>query len=179
MSNMLSRAHDFVIERHKNHKRKFTGCDYVIHLEETAQLLWEAEPDSSIDDFIAALLHDVVEDTSTTLEEVGQHFGGYVMNLINELTNDENEIEKMGKLAYMIKKVNMMTDKALTINLCDRFSNVRGLLDERTPDAFVESYWKETTNIIMSLDRDLNKAQTYLIDRISSILNYLKLTRNI
>jgi len=179
MKNRLNSAHDFVLEKHANQKRRFTGEPYVKHLEETAQLLWEVAPDSAEDDFIAAVLHDTVEDTDTSIDEIGQLFGCYVMKIVTELTSNSSEKDKFGADIYMTNKINNMSNKAFSIKLCDRLSNVIGLKHTKVPDSFVKYYWNNTNFIISNIERELDDTQKQLIDRISSMLIYLKMTRNI
>jgi GTP pyrophosphokinase len=178
--NRLTAAHDFVTEQHRDEKRKFTNTPYMIHLEETAQLLWEAtNGEASDDEYIAALCHDVVENTSTTLEEIGKNFGGTVMKLVAEVTNDNAQISIHGKAVYLSKKINTMSNKAFLIKLCDRLSNVVGLQENIIPNQFVDHYIKETQYIIEHLDRKMDAAQEHLVNRISKMVILLKLERNL
>ena len=179
MKNRLNSAHDFVLKKHANQKRRFTGEPYVKHLEETAQLLWEVAPDSAEDDFIAAVLHDTVEDTNTSIDEIGQLFGCYVMKIVEELTSNSTEKDKFGANIYMANKINSMSNKAFSIKLCDRLSNVVGLKNPAVPDSFVKYYWNNTSFVISNISRELDDTQRQLMDRISSMLIYLRMTRNI
>jgi (p)ppGpp synthase/HD superfamily hydrolase len=180
MINRLSMAHDFVVERHGDEKRKFTNIPYVIHLEETAQLLWEAtDGKASDDEYIAALFHDLLENTATTPEEIGQNYGGEVMSMVVEVTNDDTQIAKEGKAVYLVKKINIMSNKAFSLKLCDRLSNVVGLQDKRIPNSFVARYVKETHYIIEHIDREIDEIQKYLIGRITNMLLFLRLERNL
>lgn len=180
MSDIIKMAHEFASEAHKGQERKFTGEPYTKHLEETSQMLWEVtEGNASTDMYVAAILHDVVEDTEVTLEEVGRHFGGYVMSLVGELTIDDRQKEIEGKKVYLSRKINEMSDPALLIKLCDRLNNVGGLEDKRIPDKFVKWYIKETQYILEHLTRELGSVAQQLIRRIEWLLMYLKLNRNL
>lgn len=179
MKNRLNSAHDFVLKKHANQKRRFTGEPYVKHLEETAQLLWEVAPNSAEDDFIAAVLHDTVEDTDTNIDEIGQLFGCYVMKIVAELTSNSTEKDRLGANIYMATKINSMSNNAFNIKLCDRLSNVVDLKHPVIPNAFVKYYWNNTNYILSNIDRELDDTQKQLIDRISSMLIYLRMTRNI
>jgi len=176
MNDRIRKAHNFAKEKHKNQKRKFTGKDYLTHLENTANLVWSVYEDAETDMFVAALLHDVVEDTSTTLKEIGQNFGQKVMNLVEELTTDENEKNTLGKAVYLTKKINDMSESAFTIKLCDRLDNVMDLNDINVPLEFVTRYTEETKYIISHINREINDIQQELIKRIKSMLLYLELT---
>lgn len=176
MDDRLQKAHNFVKERHKNQKRKFTDINYLAHLEDTVRVLAEEDDSVVTDDLIAGLLHDVVEDTHTTLKEVGQEFGKIVMDLIGEVTTNKEEQNAKGKAVYLTEKINNMSKRAFTIKLCDRLSNVVGLNDARIPLEFIEKYVKETTYIIKHIDREINEVQQILLNRIKAMLLYLEFT---
>lgn len=181
MTDRIKRAHEFAMEAHKGQERKFTGAPYTKHLEETAQILWEiTDGQATHDMYIAAILHDTVEDTDTTLEDIGKYFGKVVMDLVGELTINEKEKEVEGKKAYLARRLNEMSDdEALLIKLCDRFSNVSGLTEKEIPIKFVKWYIKETQYIISHLDRELTKEQKLGADKITQMVMFLKLDRNI
>lgn len=176
--NALKQAHKFAESAHKGQKRKFTGWPYMTHLKETAQNLWEATDGAAEnEDYIAALLHDVVEDTDVPAEEIGRNFGGTVMALVLELTINEEEKKRLGKKVYLAKALNEMSSRALTIKLSDRLSNVSGLINKDIPINFVKWYVKETQYILNNFDGDLNAAQKYLVDKLKNMLNLIVVNR--
>lgn len=180
MENGIKKAHDFVVEAHGTQKRKYIDVPYLVHLEETAQLLHEiTEGTVHSDMYIAALLHDVVEDTDVTLQDVGREFGKRVMDLVEELTNDEVAKKAEGKKPYLSKKLNTMSKDAFLIKLCDRFSNVSGLENRAIPRDFVKWYIRETQYILDHLDREIDDTEKFMLNKIAKILVYLKLDRNI
>ena len=178
--NRIEIAHAFARAVHGDQERKFTGVPYLTHLEETAQLLWEAtDGQASNDEYVAALLHDTIEDTDVTREEISREFGEKPAKLVEEVSIDEREKEKLGKKDYLVKAINVMTEEAFTIKLCDRLSNVVGLEDKRIPNKFVKWYIKETDYILSNIDRPVTKVQEVLIKKINSMLLYLKLNRSL
>lgn len=178
--NRLDKAHAFAVVAHGNQERKFTGVPYLEHLEETAQLLWVAtEGSASEDEYIAALLHDVVEDTEITEQEVSQEFGQLPANLVMELTINQADKERIGKKNYLVKSINAMTEEAFTIKLCDRLSNVIGLENKKIPDKFVKWYMRETEYILKNINRSMTKTQKDLVKKLNSMLVYLKLNRKL
>jgi (p)ppGpp synthase/HD superfamily hydrolase len=178
MNDMIKKAHQFAVAAHKDQKRKFTEEPYVVHLEGTAQLVWEAtDGNASYDVYVAAILHDVVEDTDVELMEVGREFGGTVMSLVKELTINEQQKKKLGKKIYLAQKINQMSAPAFLIKLCDRLHNVTSLIDKRVPTNFIKWYCVETQYIIDNLDRYVSDLDKGLISRIEKTLAYLKLNR--
>ncbi|MBT4120819.1 MAG: bifunctional (p)ppGpp synthetase/guanosine-3',5'-bis(diphosphate) 3'-pyrophosphohydrolase [Candidatus Magasanikbacteria bacterium] len=87
---LLKLAYDFADSAHKGQKRK-SGEPYIIHPLATAHILADLRIDVAI--VMAALLHDVPEDTKVTLEEVEKNFGPEVASMVKGIT-------KLGKLKY-------------------------------------------------------------------------------
>lgn len=89
-TDMVRLAYDFAEKAHRGQFRK-SGEPYIIHPVATAMILARMRIDPNI--IVAALLHDVPEDTSVTLEEIEQNFGPDVTSMIRGIT-------KLGKLKY-------------------------------------------------------------------------------
>ncbi|OLS25315.1 MAG: GTP pyrophosphokinase rsh [Candidatus Heimdallarchaeota archaeon LC_3] len=81
-SELLEIALEFGKNKHKGQERKISGDPYFIHPIRVAINLID-EPDSDLDLIIAALLHDTVEDTTTTFEEIEKNFGKKTEILVN------------------------------------------------------------------------------------------------
>lgn len=87
---MIQLAYDFAKTAHGDQKRK-SGEPYIIHPLETAHILADLRIDPTI--IVAALLHDVPEDTAVTLEEIEHNFNSDTASMIKGIT-------KLGKLKY-------------------------------------------------------------------------------
>lgn len=87
----LARAYAYADAAHSalNQRRKFTGRPYIEHPRMVAAILMHSIPDD-IAALSAALLHDVVEDTDVTLDDLLRHFSGDVVDLVDELTEPDN-----------------------------------------------------------------------------------------
>ncbi|MDO8183755.1 MAG: HD domain-containing protein, partial [bacterium] len=125
---LVGRAYNFANTAHEGQKR-FSGEDYITHPVAVAQILIELRADAET--IAAALLHDTVEDTTTTLEEIKKEFGGNIAFLVDGVT-------KLGKLKYQgverhvesLRKlfVAMAKDlRVILIRLADRLHNTRTL----------------------------------------------------
>ena len=80
----IRKAFDIAVEAHKNQRRK-TGEPYIFHPIAVAKIVaYEIGLDTT--SIVAALLHDVVEDTEYTLEDVERLFGENVARIVNGLT---------------------------------------------------------------------------------------------
>ncbi|MHA1300458.1 MAG: HD domain-containing protein [Candidatus Helarchaeota archaeon] len=158
----MNKAKKFAEEKHKNQKRKYHDEPYISHPLRVMEELKNYTNDEDM--LIAALLHDTIEDTETTYEEILKEFGVRVANFVMELTSDKNEAKKIGKDTYLANKMNNMSEKAFLIKLCDRFDNVSGL--EGEPKDFVDRYKKETANILKNIKRNLSPIHKDLIKKI-------------
>ncbi len=123
--NIAEKAKAFAFEKHKDQvhgTRPFT-----FHLTEVVNALHEF---GHIKDDLtaAAWLHDVVEDTATTIEEIYETFGDRVGDLVDALTDGEGStrIEKKMKPYSTIPNV----DGAVIVKLADRIANVRHTVSE-------------------------------------------------
>jgi (p)ppGpp synthase/HD superfamily hydrolase len=149
---------EFMKNKHAGQIRKLSKDPYIVHPIKVAEILKTMNEN---DDLIkAAYLHDTIEDTNTTLEEISEKFGLKVANLVKELTSDRAAIKEVGKAQYLTKKMNDMSMNALTIKLADRLDNVSDL--NASDLEFARKYLKETQFILENLKRKLNKNQQRL-----------------
>ena len=73
---------------------------------------------------IAALLHDIVEDTNTTFEEIENQFGTEFCNIVKEVTDDKS-LPKAERKRLQIQNASKKSHKAKLINLADKLYNLR------------------------------------------------------
>src|SRR5579862_9299359 len=84
-------AAKFASERHAYQKRKGAAAEpYVNHVIEVAGLVADSSDNLDVNVVIAALLHDTLEDTKTTREELESAFGNDVASLVVEMTDDKS-----------------------------------------------------------------------------------------
>jgi (p)ppGpp synthase/HD superfamily hydrolase len=125
-TNMLLRAMHFATARHGTQKRKGTGLPYVLHVQNVAMLLAKAGvSDATV--VAAALLHDVVEDTPTTIEEVRKEFGDAVADVVAQVTDDRS-LSKAERKRAQIAHAPTMTVQAKLVKLADKLDNLSDLL---------------------------------------------------
>lgn len=123
----LDEAFVFAYEKHKGQKRA-SGENYIIHPIEVAKIVNQFYVDEH--SLIAALLHDVLEDTETTEDEIKEKFGEDVLFLVKALTKiskikykstEENQADNFRKMI-----VAMASDlRVILIKLADRLHNMR------------------------------------------------------
>jgi (p)ppGpp synthase/HD superfamily hydrolase len=124
---LVSRAADFAARAHVDQHRKGVAKEpYVNHLAEVALLLTEATEGKDAVLIAAGWLHDTVEDTPTTREDIVELFGEDVAAVVAEVTDDkslEKAVRKRLQVEHMAKK----SERAQLLKLADKTSNVRAL----------------------------------------------------
>jgi len=166
---------DALVTATRAHSGQFRrgGAPYISHPARVAQHVQRVKGDShKADDLIAAAyLHDTLEDTDMTEKQILDQFGPNVLNLVFELTSDEEELKRLGKTAYLQKKFSGISSWALVIKLSDRLDNVSDLLDADYDWAL--KYAKQTQDILIYLieHRKLTSTQKRLVGEIQEILD--------
>ena len=125
----LSRAYDFAMQAHGDQKRA-SGDPYISHPLEVAGILTNYRLDSN--SIITALLHDTVEDTSITSEDIRKEFGEEIMHLVDgvtKLTQIELQSEESDQAENFRKLVLAISEdiRVLLVKLADRLHNMRTL----------------------------------------------------
>ena len=173
---ILDEAIIFATIKHKGQTRK-DNTPYIKHpLSVSLNVLTYYDGDDLETVLISSLLHDTLEDTTATKEEIVTKFGDKVYQMVNELTSDKTVQNTIGKEKYLSIKMTNMSEDALTVKLCDRLDNVCDLVNTDNIN-FRKKYIKETYGIINFLldNRALSPVQLILI---KEILAYLKLLSN-
>jgi guanosine-3',5'-bis(diphosphate) 3'-pyrophosphohydrolase len=145
---LIERAYTYAQWAHRNQRRR-SGEPYFIHPAGVAAIIADLQLDTA--SVCAGLLHDVVEDTDTTLNDVATHFGTEIARLVDGLTklNNIDFSSREDRQAESFRKmvVAMAKDlRVLLVKLCDRLDNMRSLdhvkseSQERTAGETMEIY---------------------------------------
>src|SRR6476660_3971277 len=126
---LLRRAFEIAAEAHKTMRRK-SGEPYIIHPIAVAMICVE-EIGLGVRSTICALLHDTVEDTDLTLEDIEREFGNEIARIVDGLTKISNVMDtNSSQQAENFKKILLtLTDdpRVILIKLADRLHNMRTL----------------------------------------------------
>jgi (p)ppGpp synthase/HD superfamily hydrolase len=129
-SNMVSdilKALHFAATKHRGQRRKdVEASPYINHPIEVAELL--ARVGGVTDSIIlqGAILHDTIEDTKTTPEELEEVFGAGVRRVVEEVTDDKS-LPKAERKRLQIEHAPHLSERARQIKLADKISNVLGV----------------------------------------------------
>ena len=123
----LLKALAFAAEKHSGQRRKdVEASPYINHPIAVATVLAaEGEVNDEVI-LLAAALHDTVEDTKTTFEELEEHFGVAVTDLVRELTDDKS-LGKMERKRLQIEHSPQSSDRAKQLKIADKICNIRDI----------------------------------------------------
>jgi guanosine-3',5'-bis(diphosphate) 3'-pyrophosphohydrolase len=124
----VMRALDFAAGKHRDQRRKGAAAEpYINHLTEVARLVVEATHGKDALSVAGALLHDTIEDTRTTPEELEREFGSDVAALVVELTDDK-QLPKAERKRLQEETSHAKSRRAKLIKIADKTSNLRSIL---------------------------------------------------
>jgi guanosine-3',5'-bis(diphosphate) 3'-pyrophosphohydrolase len=123
----LIRAIDFAAKKHRDQRRKDADATpYINHPIELAELLIQQIGDDDLPVIIAAVLHDTVEDTRTTPEELAEHFGAGIRDIVMEVT-DDSSLPREQRKQQQIEKAAHCSYPARLVKLADKICNLRDM----------------------------------------------------
>ena len=125
---LVLKAVEFAAHKHKNQRRKDASASpYINHPIALARILRE---EGGADDpavIAAALLHDTVEDTDTSYQELRGQFGAKVAEMVAEVT-DTKWLQKGARKRLQISKASKASDGARLVKLADKIANLRDII---------------------------------------------------
>jgi len=154
---IVNKAFEFANEAHKNVRRR-SGVPYIIHPIQVAEIV-VSDIGLGYKSIAAALLHDVVEDTEYTVEDICHMFGGKIASLVDGLTkiktvldNEEINNNMMSLQAENFKRILLTLNddaRVVLIKLADRLHNCRTI--EYMPEHKRDKILSETMYIFIPL----------------------------
>jgi len=125
----ICRARTFAETAHQsiNQRRKYTGDAYIVHPESVAALVSGVIDD--VEMISAAWLHDTVEDTPVTLDEISSEFGCRVARLVSDLTDVSRPEDGNRKIRKALDRehIRQASAEAKTIKLADLIDNAKSI----------------------------------------------------
>ncbi len=124
----LLEALSFATDKHRNQRRKDTEkSPYINHPVKVAEILWKKGAVRDLDVIMAGLLHDTIEDTDTSFEEIKNLFGEKVASYVLEVTDDKT-LEKSERKKLQIEHAPHISHGAKQVKLADKISNVHDMI---------------------------------------------------
>ena len=169
---VIDRAVEYARNKHKDQKRK-DGSPYIIHPLAVAEIV--AEIGLDMDAILAALLHDCLEDTDSTFDEIARQFSRTVAELVEGVTKltrveyttlEQQQMENLRKMFMAMSK----DIRVVLIKICDRLHNTRTMEYQTAPKQISKS--RETMDIYAPLAHRLGM-QTIKWELEDTSLKYL------
>jgi len=151
-NSMIEKAKWVAQEAHEGQKRKYTGEPYYTHVESVANRVAKIMDDPEL--IAAALLHDTVEDSDVTVDEIGEIFGLRVAEIVYDLTDHftkENypNLNRKERKRLEAKRLGGISEDAKMVKLCDLADNTSSII-EHDP-GFARIYLKEKSMVLKAM----------------------------
>jgi len=125
---VLLKAVAFSAARHRNQRRKGAEAfPYINHPLEVAEMLASVAGITDLDTLVAAVLHDTIEDTGTSGEEIETSFGHKVRAIVEEVTDDKRLAKDLRK-KLQAERAPRLSNPAKLIRIADKISNIQELM---------------------------------------------------
>lgn len=134
---MIEKAKAFAAKAHQGQKRKNASEDYVVHPIRVAELLKRAGFHEEL--ICAGYLHDVVEDTPYTLQDIEREFGRGVRDLVAAHTEDKSKSWQERK-KHTIDTVREASFDVKALIIADKLDNIRSL--KKDIETYGDEVWK-------------------------------------
>ncbi|MFH1129406.1 MAG: HD domain-containing protein [Patescibacteria group bacterium] len=138
---LIEKATRIAVIAHVNQKRKNDGSPYVVHPFIVAMKLVKYNFSDAV--IAAALVHDVLEDTDVTEQELRDKLGNEVVDMVKMVTNDDTLSWRDKKIKY-VETVRNGSDEAKAISIADKIHNMEDLLF--TYSQIGPEVWKKFSN---------------------------------
>jgi guanosine-3',5'-bis(diphosphate) 3'-pyrophosphohydrolase len=131
---LILKAAAFAARKHRDQRRKDAEASpYINHPLELARVLAEEGEVTDAATLCAALLHDTIEDTATTHDELAQQFGAKIAGIVGEVTDDK-KLLKAERKQQQVEHAATISDKAKRVKLADKISNLRDVANSPPAD---------------------------------------------
>ncbi len=148
----LVRAMGFAARKHREQKRKGeAGEPYVNHVIDVTLRVSDATGGEDILAILGAILHDILEDTCTTEEELTREFGPQVTSLVGELTDDKS-LPRATRKQIQVETVSSKSRRAKMIKLADKTSNLISIIESPPRDWDIsrrKEYFEWAHNVVL------------------------------
>ena len=164
-------AKKFAQEKHKNQKRKDGVTPYSDHLEGVVNRLKNLGVTDK-DVLCAAWLHDIIEDTDVTFDQINERFGREVAVIVLSLSKDQNILKKDREVQY-ISQLKDASFQTKIIKLCDISANLKDLANAPISKTQKNKQIKKILHYLRIIKNDIieNKSEYPKIQEIIDGIN--------
>lgn len=166
----------FAAKKHAEHNQVIPGTNlpYVVHLSNVAMEIifasQETEPFNTAFAIQVALLHDILEDTETTFEELIDEFDEEIAEAVLALTKN-SQITKAERMSDSLSRIKKLPKEVWAVKLADRITNLQVPPEHWSLDK-IKEYQKEALQILNALAGGNEYLEKRLSERIQNYLKY-------
>lgn len=168
---LVLKAIRFAAQKHNDQRRKDSkSSPYINHPIQVAETLWTIGDVRDVPLLIASILHDTIEDTEATPDEIRAEFGEDVLALVLEVTDDKMLPEQVRK-QRQIESAPHKTPNAKLLKLADKICNVRDLIHSPPPGWSLErqrDYLLWSERVVVGLRGASPRLESYYDDLLAS-----------
>ena len=170
---LLFKALAFSAEKHTKQRRKDVDkSPYINHPISLANILaqrWVIDENV----LCAAILHDTLEDTETTVEELQEHFGEKITSIVLEVTDDKS-LEKSVRKQKQVEHAASISHEAKLVKLADKIANITDIINS-PPEDWSSNRKKEYFNWARAVVDNLRGAHQGLEKDFDDLINKAKI----
>lgn len=128
MVNIIEKAFQFALNKHEGQFRKGTGTPYITHPFAVGMILKHYQYSDTV--IAAGILHDTLEDTDTTENELLEVFGKDVLKLVQAASEKDTSLSWEERKQHTIDELPFKTSNQLAVILADKLHNIRSIQDD-------------------------------------------------
>ena len=167
---LILQAVEFAAHKHKDQRRKDEQASpYINHPVKVALVIAEIGNIKDPEVLAAAILHDTIEDTDTTAEEIEQHFGKNIRSMVEEVS-DDTSLPRAERKQKQVDHAPHISTGATLVKLGDKICNVVDLIDAPPANWNIErkTEYLEWAEKVIKNCRPVNKALEAHFSKISN-----------
>jgi guanosine-3',5'-bis(diphosphate) 3'-pyrophosphohydrolase len=168
LQTLYQKAIRFAGEKHGDQKMPSSKASYLVHLANVAmEVAVAADKTDEFDLAFAvqvALLHDVIEDSPTSYDEVKKSFSEPIADAVLALTKDEN-LPIEDQIPDSLKRIKTMPREVWAVKLADRISNM-----QKPPESWSSERKKKYREVAMLILKELKGGNDYLESRLALLI---------
>lgn len=170
---IYQKAMRFAGEKHAHQQVPGTQANYLLHISNVAMEVLQAHAAEANFDLAlaiqAAILHDTIEDTDATFEEVAEHFGERVANSVSSLSKNTSLPDKKEQMLDSLQRLNTSEKEAGIVKLADRITNLQSPPKHWSKEKAAN--YREEAKLILSI---LSGKNDYLESRLEAKIEAYK-----
>jgi (p)ppGpp synthase/HD superfamily hydrolase len=162
----IRKARGFAMDAHDGTARKYTGDPYFNHVERVA-IEVSIHPRATADMVMAAYLHDVVEDTDYTLEDIDEEFGLSVAEMVSQLTNVSKQFVGLNRAQRKAMDIARLAEAPAPVKVIKMIDRIDNLMEMSGATAGFRRMYAAESRALLSAIRDADRT---LAERLANAI---------